>query len=231
MPTNTVLPPVQLFTGTDGSPLEGGYVYIGMPGFEARSTPKASYFDAALTIPTGTSVGAAVRTGAGYPLRNGLPATIYVDGDHSITVTDRNLRVVFTALNRAFELGTPTSLGMTLSQPLPVLSGGTGRDNLTDFRADLGFAQTTGTPRRLLFPGNMMMQGGTGTTSGAGALALSFPFAFSATPTLVMTPIAAAGVMMTIASIGPTGATVNSWVSNVGSAASITFHWMAFGEA
>ena len=110
MPVNTVLPPLQLFTGADGQPLEGGYIFIGETGFEARSTPKASFFDAALTIPTGTATGAAVRTSAGYPIRNGQPATIYVDGNHSITVTDKNLRVVFAMLNRTFELGAPTAI-------------------------------------------------------------------------------------------------------------------------
>lgn len=98
-------------------------------------------------------------------------------------------------------------------------------------RTLLGFAQTTGTPRRLLFPGNMMLQGGTGTTSAGGSLALTFPFAFSATPSFVMTPIASAGVMMTFSVLGSSGATCLSWVSNAGAAASITFHWLAFGEA
>jgi hypothetical protein len=117
MPVNTVLPPLQLFTGADGQPLEGGYIFIGEAGFEARSTPKASFFDAALTIPTGTAVGAGVRTSAGYPLRNGLPATIYVDGDHSITVTDKNLRMVFAMLNRTFQLGTPTAAVVPIVAP------------------------------------------------------------------------------------------------------------------
>jgi hypothetical protein len=99
-------------------------------------------------------------------------------------------------------------------------------------RTLLGFAQTTGTPRRLLFPGNMMLQGGTGTTSAGGSLALTFPFAFSATPSFVMTPIAGGGgVFMTFSVIGSSGTTCLSWVSNAGAAASITFHWLAFGEA
>lgn len=93
----------------DGKPLDGGYIYIGTAGFEARSTPKASFFDAALTVPTGTSTGAAVRTQAGYPVRNGSAAVIYVDGDHSMTITDAVGVVVFAALNRTFELGNPTS--------------------------------------------------------------------------------------------------------------------------
>lgn len=106
-----------------------------------------------------------------------------------------------------------------------------GTVSMTQLRTMLGYAQTTGTPRRLVLPGGMMIQGGTGTTSAGGALALTFPFAFSATPSFVMTPIAGAGVMMTFPLIGSTGVTVNSWVSNAGVAASIVFHWFAFGEA
>jgi hypothetical protein len=104
--------------------------------------------------------------------------------------------------------------------------------SMTQLRTMLGFAQTTGNPRRLLLPGGMMLQGGTGTTSAGGSLALTFPFAFSATPTLLLTPIASGGgAFMTISSVGSTGATVLSWVSNAGAAASVVFHYFAFGEA
>lgn len=109
MPANSVMPPIELFTDTAGNPLDAGFIYIGEPGFDARSTPKAAFFDAALTI----ACPPAIRTSAGYPVRNGAAATIYVDGNHSMTVTDRNGVVVFSNLSRAFELGTPTT---TLAQ-------------------------------------------------------------------------------------------------------------------
>jgi hypothetical protein len=98
MAVNSVLPPYPNYRDLDGEPLEAGFIYIGEPGFEARSTPKASFFDEALTIPTGTETGAAIRTRGGFPLRNGAPANIYVNDDFSITVTDRNGVLIYTAL-------------------------------------------------------------------------------------------------------------------------------------
>lgn len=104
MPTiNSLLPPYPTFLDAQGNPLNGGFIYIGQPGLEARTTPKASFFDEALTIPTGTATGAAVRTSAGYPVgHNGSPANVYVDGDYSITVTTAAGVVVFSALFPGF---------------------------------------------------------------------------------------------------------------------------------
>jgi hypothetical protein len=100
MPVNSVFAPFQYFTDATGAALENGFVYIGIPGGEARSNPKASFFNVGLTIPTGTASGAAVRTRAGLPINNsGAPATIYVEDDYSMTVTDRNGVVVYSTLN------------------------------------------------------------------------------------------------------------------------------------
>jgi hypothetical protein len=109
MAVNMILPPYPIFSEANGQPLEAGYIYIGQPGLEARSSPKESFFDEDKTIPTGTASGAAVRTMAGYPVRNGSPAAIYTEEDFSITVTDRNGVVVYTALNRTFQYSTGNS--------------------------------------------------------------------------------------------------------------------------
>jgi hypothetical protein len=108
MPTiNSLLPPYPTFRDAQGNPLNGGFVYIGQPGLEARTTPKASFFDEALQIPTGTASGAAVRTSAGYPVgHNGSPANVYVDGDYSITVLNSAGVMVFSALYPNFALDT-----------------------------------------------------------------------------------------------------------------------------
>lgn len=98
MAVNVVIPPYETFTDNEGKPLEAGYIFIGQPGFEAQSTPQASFFDAALTIPTGTASGAAVRTMGGFPMRNGSPAVIFVQGDYSITVKDRKGVILYSAL-------------------------------------------------------------------------------------------------------------------------------------
>lgn len=105
MVTNSVLPSFPYWADADGKPLEAGYIYVGQPGLEARSAPKASFFDSGLTIATGTAVGSGVRTRAGYAVRNGSPAQIYVDGDFSVTVTTRGGVVVYSALNNQLALG------------------------------------------------------------------------------------------------------------------------------
>lgn len=105
MAVNSILPPYPTFNGTDGKPLEGGFIYVGQPGLEARSSPKDSFFDKAMTVSTGTASGAAVRTIAGYPVYNGSAAMIYVDGDCSITVTDKNGVTVYTSLIRTAVFG------------------------------------------------------------------------------------------------------------------------------
>jgi hypothetical protein len=95
----SVLPPFLVFPDSDGTPLENGQIFIGQPGYEARTTPKASFFDTAQTIPTGTATGSAISTMGGFPARNGSPAMFYVDGDFSISVLDRNGVLLYSALN------------------------------------------------------------------------------------------------------------------------------------
>ena len=133
MATNSVTAPFFSFLDSAGKPLEAGFIYIGQPGLEARSSPKASFFDLALSIPTGTSTGAAVRTMGGYPVQNGSAALIYVDGDYSMTVTDRNGVLVFSRLNRAIQVGIETTS-----------SGLFGDGNLAGVGIGFGAEPTTG---------------------------------------------------------------------------------------
>lgn len=98
MAVNQINPPFPTFNDQDGYPLNGGYLYIGQPGFEAQSTPKASFFNVGLTIPTGTASGAAVRINGGYAVYNGAPSLVYADGPCSITVKDQNDVLIFSTL-------------------------------------------------------------------------------------------------------------------------------------
>ncbi len=109
MAVNSVLPPFPNFRDLSGAPLENGFIYIGQPEFEARSNPKASFFDVDLTIPTGTASGAAIRTKGGFPVRNGAPATIYVDGEFSVTVTDRNGVLIYSSKNSLLVVNPPAA--------------------------------------------------------------------------------------------------------------------------
>ncbi len=116
MPVNSVLTPYPIFFDVSGLPLENGFIYIGQPGFEARSTPKASWFDITVnTIPTGTATGAAVRTRAGFPVNaSGAPAMIYVDGDFSISVCDRNGVLLYSALSQTLAINLGGAVGPVL---------------------------------------------------------------------------------------------------------------------
>lgn len=113
MAANSIIPPFPSFFEADGSPLENGYIYVGQPGFEAQSSPKASFFDLAMTISTGVSI----RTSAGYPVNSGAATMVYVDGDFSITVKDRNGVLVFSSLNRTFAYSTADTVGTPLLAP------------------------------------------------------------------------------------------------------------------
>lgn len=117
MAANSIIPPYPTFFEADGSPLENGYIYVGQPGFEAQSSPKASFFDLAMTIPTGTASGAAVRTLAGFPVQNGAAVMIYVDGDFSVTVKDRNGVLIYSALNRTFAFAAADITGQPVQAP------------------------------------------------------------------------------------------------------------------
>lgn len=116
MAVNSAMPPFFTFTDGNGLPLENGYIYIGQPGFEARTTPKASFFNLALTIPTGTASGAAIRTRGGFPVnQSNAPATFYVDGDYSISVCDRNGVLLYSALSMTFALNVGAAVGPILA--------------------------------------------------------------------------------------------------------------------
>ena len=116
MGINSVLAPYPTFFDAAGLALENGYIYIGDPGFEARSTPKASFFDVALTIPTGTASGAAIRTKGGFPVNgSNAPSMFYADGDYSISICDRNGVLLYSALSMTLALNVGGAIGPVLA--------------------------------------------------------------------------------------------------------------------
>jgi len=86
--------PFPVFTDTDGLPLENGYIDNGVAGLNPISNPKQAYWDQALTIPA-----SAIRTTRGYPARNGAPGFLYISGDFSILISNKNGVVIFSNLN------------------------------------------------------------------------------------------------------------------------------------
>jgi hypothetical protein len=93
----SIQPTFPVFTGTDGLPLENGYIWIGTANLDPQGNPISVYWDAALTIPAGQPI----RTLNGYPSRSGTPARIYVNSDYSIRVQDSKGSLVYSATDGA----------------------------------------------------------------------------------------------------------------------------------
>ena len=87
--------PFETFRDTDGTPLDGGYVYIGIENQEPITHPASVFWDAALTI----AAAQPIRTIGGYPVRAGAPAQVYVAGNYSITVKNSRGELVATLLS------------------------------------------------------------------------------------------------------------------------------------
>lgn len=91
MTTVQVAPPYAVFTDKDGTPLDDGYLYLGLVDLNPETAPVQVYWDQDLTQP----VAQPIRTINGYPSRNGTPATLYTSAAFSITVRDKNKGLVF----------------------------------------------------------------------------------------------------------------------------------------
>ena len=91
---SAIQPPFPVFTDLDGQPLEDGYIYIGMANLPAVTNPLTVYWNAALT----NVAVQPIRTSGGYPVNSGTPARLFVNGNYSILITDRNGSVVFSSL-------------------------------------------------------------------------------------------------------------------------------------
>lgn len=82
--------PLPYFADLTGAPLAFGSLYIGAENDNPETAPAVVYWDAAGTQP----VAQPVRVLSGYPSRNGTPALIYFPAPVSLTVKDRNGRLV-----------------------------------------------------------------------------------------------------------------------------------------
>jgi hypothetical protein len=91
----SIQPPYPAFAGTDGLPLENGYIWIGTVNLNPQVNPIAVYWDAALTIPAAQPI----RTLNGYPVYQGTSSRFYAASDYSIQVLDSKGSVVYTSFN------------------------------------------------------------------------------------------------------------------------------------
>lgn len=88
-----VTPPFEFFTDASGKELESGYIYIGTPNLNAKTNQKAVYYDKDLTQP----VAQPIRTVGGYPARGNKAAKLFISGDYSILVEDKNQNLIFSS--------------------------------------------------------------------------------------------------------------------------------------
>jgi hypothetical protein len=94
MSTVSVPAPYPAFAGTDGQPLEDGYIWIGTAGLPPIGNAINVYWDAAQTL----AAAQPIRTQGGYPVNSGTPSRLFVGSDYSIQVQDKNGSVVYTSL-------------------------------------------------------------------------------------------------------------------------------------
>jgi len=130
--------PFPIFEGTDGQPLQAGYIYIGTANLNPESNPVPVFWDSALTQPAAQPI----RTSGGYPARQGSPGRIYTASNYSIIVKDSKQRLVFSEFSagiQALSAGMiggiitdlnfdPTALGMTTNE-VRLLTTSTGPAN------------------------------------------------------------------------------------------------------
>jgi hypothetical protein len=91
----SIQPPYPAFAGTDGLPLENGYIWVGTVNLNPQTNQIAVYWDAALTI----AAPQPIRTLNGYPVYQGTPSRFYAGSDYSIQVLDSKGSLVYTSLN------------------------------------------------------------------------------------------------------------------------------------
>lgn len=93
MSTLSIKPPFVTIQDTDGQPLQNGYIWIGTANLDPIANPINVYWDSALTLQAAQPI----RTINGFPARNGSPGTLYVSGNYSIQVQNKNGSVVYSA--------------------------------------------------------------------------------------------------------------------------------------
>ncbi len=89
----SITPGYPTFADTDGSPLNDGYVYIGLEYQDPITAPTGAFWDEAFQIPADQPL----RTSGGYVVRDGSPAAVYTGAAYSILVQNKNLVTVYNA--------------------------------------------------------------------------------------------------------------------------------------
>ena len=120
MATTSVGVPFPVYTDTSGDPVDAGYLYLGAAGLNPEVNPIQAYWDAELTTPAAQPV----RTSGGYAMRGGSPGRLYIAAaDYSITLKDKNSRLVWSSLDGA-DLGADLQSQLSFTTTLFTAVGG-----------------------------------------------------------------------------------------------------------
>jgi hypothetical protein len=91
-----VTQPFFVFYDRAGTPLDAGYIYIGVAGLNPERAPITVYWDTSQT----TTAAQPIRTLNGYPSRDGSPSMLISSANqYSLIVKDRTGSLVYSDLN------------------------------------------------------------------------------------------------------------------------------------
>lgn len=96
------------FMDIDGTPINNGQLYFGVVNLNPETNPITVYWDAAGTQPAAQPI----QTINGYAVRNGSPASIFVNSDYSLNVRNGRGNLVFyapTSKNPVIDGSVPTA--------------------------------------------------------------------------------------------------------------------------
>jgi len=85
--SNRVSTPFPIYSDTDGTPLDAGFIFIGQKGKNPIASPIAIFYDAAMTMPAENPL----RTRNGYVVRNGAPREVFT-ADPIVSILVQNKR-------------------------------------------------------------------------------------------------------------------------------------------
>lgn len=113
--------PYTQFFATDGSPIDNGYLYIGLVSQNPETAPAQVFWDFAGTQPAAQPI----RLLNGYPARDGTPTPVFTPEDYSFTVKDAQGQIQY-ATNFSPSISTSASdvSGQLANQTNPALGAG-----------------------------------------------------------------------------------------------------------
>lgn len=156
MSVNSVKLPYEVFFNSSGTPLENGKIYIGEANQNPETNAVSIYWDDGFT----QAAAQPLRTINGYLSRQGSPGEIFVSGDFSITVRDKNDNLIYSKLTneagsdeKSFSVSAGTggttvktiSLANNSSAMIEVYGAGLKGSNMAINKVVFSIFRTTGT--------------------------------------------------------------------------------------